>query len=300
MTNKIKGTGDSKESGEPGNSRGKKKVKTPFYYHLKDELFYETFYKDNEDFSPDRIDYLLKLLDMEDPIDTQEIEEARLQFEKNFKALSKKRRRKRKMKGFFNKMAGIAAVVMFTFIIADITTNAVMDESLFHMFSRWKNQVTVRPAQEDVVEEISSFAEDETRYSYSLEEFVNYFGKDFLICSWLPEGSMLSEIYVNNIGENQVIAWEYTNSNIKDYKIEVWMHRSTVNATASVAGTFIGDEEFEVKEIIGNKVTYYSNNDSLLAGFDYAGWWYLVNVSPYDEDILTSVLKGLVRYEAFE
>lgn len=265
---------------------------------LEEELLRETFLKSEQDFSPEKIDHLLKLMEMEDPMDDQEIEEARLAFEKQYKADHKDRIRRDKIKKYCNRMAGVAAVLMLVFMAADMTTKAVMDESLFHMVSRWTNQLEVIPGKME--KESFSALEEKTQYFSSIEEFVDYFGDDFLVCSWLPEDMVLKEIQVSNADENRFILWEYSNSTIKDCKIEVWMYQNAIKATAGVAGTLIDEDGFEVKEIVGNKVTYYYNNDSLLAGFDYSGWWYLVNILPYDENMLSSILKGMVQYEEME
>lgn len=262
---------------------------------LEEELLRETFLKSEQDFSPEKIDHLLKLMEMEDPMDDQEIEEARLAFEKQYKADHKDRIRRDKIKKYCNRMAGVAAVLMLVFMAADMTTKAVMDESLFHMVSRWTNQLEVIPGK--VEKESLDVLEEEARYFNTIEEFADYFGDDFLVCSWLPEDALLNEIQVNNSDENQVILWEYSNSKIKDWKIEVWMHQGVDNATAGVVGTLIEEDRFEVKEINGNKVTYFYDNDSLLAGFNYTDWWYLIHISPYDENTLTCVLKGMTQYE---
>lgn len=266
---------------------------------LEEELFRETFFKDEMDFSPEKIDHLLELMDMEDPMDEQEIEEARLNFEKKYKADHKDRIRRDKIKKYCNRMAGVAAVLMLVFMAADMTTKAVMDESLFHMVSRWTNHIEVIPGKV-ADEETSSVIEGGTQYFDTVEEFSKYFGDDFLICSWLPEDMILDEIQVSNADENQVILWEYINSNDGERKIEVWMYRNATKDTAGVVGSLIEEDGFEVKDIAGNKVTYYRNNDSLLAGFDYVDWWYLVRVSPYDENMLSSILRGMVYYEEME
>lgn len=268
--------------------------------NLEEELYSETFLKDEPEFSPEKIEHIVGLLELDNPTDEQEMEESLKQFEKRFQEMYSKEIRRDKFKKYCNKLAGIAAVLMLVFMAADITTNAVMDESLFHMVCRWKNQIEIIPGKEDTTEESLAFAEGEVKTFSSAEEFDKYFEDDFLVCTWLPEDIQLSQIYVNNMNEFPEIVWKYNDTNSSERKIEVWFYRDATSDTAGLAGTLVEENVVKEKKINGRKVTYYSNNDSLLAGFEYDNWWYIVSIAPFDENILTSIVEGMREYEAME
>lgn len=261
--------------------------------NLEEELYSETFLKDEPEFSPEKIEHIVGLLELDNPTDEQEMEESLKQFEKRFQEMYSKEIRKDKFKKYCNKLAGIAAVLMLVFMAADITTNAVMDESLFHMVCRWKNQIEIIPGKE---EETSDVAEEKTYYFHTIEEFSKYFNDDFLVCSWLPENVSLNQIFVNNANTSPEILWDYGNDDLFDWKIQVWIYKEANDDTVGVVGELDADLMSE-EYIDGKRVTYYRNNGGLLAGFEYKNWWYLIDISVMDEDILTSLVEGMVEYE---
>lgn len=46
----------------------------------------------------------------------------------------------------------------------------------------------------------------------------------------------------------------------------------------------------------GINAAFYDKEDGYLAGFDYNGWWYLVEVIQ-DETLLDSIIEGMIKYE---
>lgn len=266
---------------------------------IKEELYHQTIHADVSEFSPKKVEYLVGLLEMEDATDEQEMNEAQAKFEEFFRHEFRKRIQLNRMKTYRKRLAGAAAALAILFAAADITTEAVMDESLFHMVGRWKDQIAIRPAKEDEMEkEISDFEEEDTQYFNSNEEFAEVFGDDFLVCTWMPENVELRRIYMKKSEVFTEVLWEYIGNQLDDCRVEVWMYQATDNDTAGVAsrlGENINRETF----VKGNKITYYETEEGNLAGFEYDGWCYMIETLE-DKTILDSVIEGMIEYEAYE
>lgn len=164
------------------------------------------------------------------------------------------------------------------------------------MVSRWTNQLEIIPSVSEESTEVSDFTEGETKYFDSVDEFAEYFGDDFLVCSWLPENVKLEYILVNNLDGLFEIVWNYKNENTEEWKMQIWMYQNMKGDTAGVAGKL----KFNVVEenYIGNiKITYYEEDEGLLIGFEYSDYWYLIDVSINDRQILENVMEGMIKYE---
>lgn len=262
---------------------------------MKEELCQQTIFGDVSDFSPKKVEYLVGLLEMEDATDEQEMNEAQNKFEEFFQHEFRRKIQLGRMKKYRKRLAGAAAALVLLFVTADVTTKAVMDESLFHMVGRWKDQIAIRPAKEDVETEIADFEEETVERFDSNEEFAQVFGDDFLVCTWLPEGMELRKIYRKSADGFDEILWEYNGDNLVDCRVEVWMYRAMDNDTAGYARG-LGENKLKEKYINGNKIIYYKTEEGILAGFEYDGWCYTVDTSA-DEDVLDSVIGGMTGYE---
>ncbi len=270
-----------------------------FQQEIQKELFAQTFQKSETEFSSEKIEHLVGLLEIDNPTDDREVVEAQKAFEEKFRQTHRKAIRNNRLKTYCRKTAGAAAVLMLVVMMADVTTKAVMDEGLFHMVSRWTNQLAIRPSVDSESREVLDFVEGETKYFDSIDEFAEYFGDDFLVCSWLPDGVELNKIVDISEGEFTEILFEYNDKGVYDSKIQVWMYRGENKETA---GFTSGLEQSAYKEtfIGGRETIYYKKSEGLLAGFEYQDWWYLIDISVSDEHILESVMKGMVEYETTE
>lgn len=271
-----------------------KNVDSKFNEELRGKLYAETFLKDEQEYSPKRVEYLVGLLELDQPTDEQDMEDSLKDFEEKFQRIHSKAIKKSKFKKYCNKLAGIAAVLMLTFMVVDVTTRAVMDRSILHVICRWTNQVDILP-EIDADKELSSMTEDEIQYFYTLEDFGEYFSDDFLICSWLPEKMKLEKILLSTENDNQVIIWQYSGS--EEINMQLWMQQKGTKSVAGYAGTLIEEEMFSERYINDNKITFYVNNDNMTACFEYNNWWYVISLSPSDDDALISVLEGMINYE---
>lgn len=265
----------------------------------KKELYAQTFLNDDSEFSVEKVRHLVGLLEVDEPTNKHEMEEAKKKFDQMFKETHKKEVRHSALKKYSNLAAGIAAALMITFMAADITTKAVMDESLFHMVGRWTNHIEVIPGKSSIEDELASTVEGKTQSFSSITEFAEYFDSDFLICSWLPDEMELKQIQVNNMDGFSEYLWEYVSKDLDDEKIQLWMYPGIANDTAGVTGQLEVDA-FKESYVNDKKVTYYKNNDGLLAGFEYGDCWYLIDFSLNDEKGLLSVIEGMVEYETYE
>lgn len=264
---------------------------------INEELFQQTIKADVSEFSPKKVEYLVGLLEMEEATDEQEINEAQEKFEEFFRHKFRKRIQLNRMKTYRKRLVGAAAALAVLFAAADITTEAVMDESLFHMVGRWKDQIEIIPGKsEDVETEAVDFEEEDTQYFKTNEEFAETFGDDFLVCTWMPENVELRRIYMKSSESLTEILWEYIGDQLDDCRVEVWMYKAADNDTAGYARG-LGENEYKQKYIKGNIVTYYQTEEGILAGFEYDGWCYTVDTS-VDKDILDSIIGGMILYEA--
>lgn len=267
-----------------------------FQKEIQKELFAQTFQEREAEFSADKIDHLVGLLEMENPTDMQEVLEAQNRFEKTFRQMHRKEIRKNHMELYCRKGLKAAAVFLLILLTADVTTKAVMDDRLFHMMSRQVNQLEIRPSEEEAESESTDFTEGEIKKFTSMDEFAEYFGKDFLVCTRLPEGFELMRISVGNENEFSNILFEYCCQDVSDGSLQIWMYQNIIADNAGVAGNF----EFDTAEddYVGNmKVTYYQEGEGLLVGFESNGYWYLIDASSNEKQVLADIVEGMRRYE---
>lgn len=266
-----------------------------FQQEIQKELFAQTFQKNETEFSSEKIEHLVGLLEIENPTDDREVMEAQKAFEEKFRQTHRKAIRNNRLRTYCRKVAGAAAVLMLVVMTADFTTKAVMDEGLFHMVSRWTNQLEIIPSVSEESTEVSDFTEGETKYFDSVDEFAGYFGDDFLVCSWLPDGVELNKIVDVSEEEFTGILFEYSKETC-DWKLQVWMYENISADTAGVTGNFKFDIDKE--DYIGNmKVTYYQEDNGLLIGFECNNYWYLIDMSSNDKQILGRIVEGMITYE---
>lgn len=270
-----------------------------FQQEIQKELFAQTFQKNETEFSSEKIEHLVGLLEIENPTDDREVMEAQKAFEEKFRQTHRKAIRNNRLRTYCRKVAGAAAVLMLVVMTADFTTKAVMDEGLFHMVSRWTNQLAIRPSVDSESQEVLDFVEGETKYFNSIDEFAEYFGDDFLVCSWLPDGVELNKIVMDNREFFSEMFWEYSSDDEYNLRMQVWMYQGEYEDTAGIGSKFT--KQVSNEEIInGIKVTYYEKDDGILVGFEYANWWYLIDLQTSDETDLKLILKGLETYEKME
>ena len=270
-----------------------------FQQEIQKELFAQTFQKSETEFSSEKIEHLVGLLEIDNPTDDREVVEAQKAFEEKFRQTHRKAIRNNRLKTYCRKTAGAAAVLMLVVMMADVTTKAVMDEGLFHMVSRWTNQLEIIPSVSEESTEVSDFTEGETKYFDSVDEFAEYFGDDFLVCSWLPDGVELNKIADINVNEFSEIFFEYSADNQQEWKMQVWMYQESMQDTAGAIGT-LEETKNQEQYINGLKITYYEKEDGILAGFQYSDWWYLIDLQTSVEEDVLSILKGLNVYETKE
>lgn len=267
-----------------------------FQQEIQKELFAQTFQKNETEFSSEKIEHLVGLLEIENPTDDREVMEAQKAFEEKFRQTHRKAIRNNRLRTYCRKVAGAAAVLMLVVMTADFTTKAVMDEGLFHMVSRWTNQLAIRPSVDGESQEVLDFVEGETKYFNSIDEFAEYFGDDFLVCSWLPDGVELNKILVSDVDGCSEIFWEYANRKIYDWKMQIWMYKEINDDTAGVIGSLKAKPDKE-KYIGDIKVIHYEKTEGLLIGFEYNDWWYLIDTTLNDSRLLEKIIKGATTYE---
>lgn len=272
-----------------------------FQQNIEDKLYQETFNKDVSQFSPDKIEHLVSLLDLEDPINQEELDTAKQKLKEQFHAQSLRSSRKRPkwyhflLLNTYGRVALSCVLLLLFLMTADVTTNAVTDSHLFHMISRWKGQLAVRPGKPET-EETASFKEGGPLYFHSLEEFAKFYKEDFLYCSWLPEGMSLNEIAVKPETKFYEIMWIYSDSESEKSNVQIGMYKYVEDTdTAGIVGD-LGESEVDREDINGLKVTYYENDRGYFASFSYSDKWYLVNVRTSIKE-LKRMVKGMKEYE---
>ena len=268
-----------------------------FLKSVREQLYIETFEKDVPDYSHEKVETLVKMIELEEGSDEEELESARQAFEQRFRTLTaEKKKKKRHTAGrrFARAVAALLAIVL----VADITSYAFMDENVFHVITRWTNQLMIRPGESSDVEmELSDFQEADTKIYTSVEEFAEEFGDDFLVCTWLPEGVELKNIYLTRVDGMCSFAWKYGNEK-KDGIINLRMYQKNnyENEIAGFTGTQISEGKQE-KFANGIHATIcIGNDDECWAAFEYDGWWYLV-YADFEEEILKSLIGGMIKYE---
>lgn len=272
-----------------------------FQQNIEDKLYQETFNKDVSQFSPDKIEHLVSLLDLEDPINQEELDTAKQKLKEQFHAQSLRSSRKRPkwyhflLLNTYGRVALSCVLLLLFLMTADVTTNAVTDSHLFHMISRWKGQLAVRPGKPET-EETVSFKEGGPLYFHSLEEFAKFYKEDFLYCSWLPEGIELDRIVVKQDRKYLEIFNMYCNQSPDQSDVQMWIYQYADELdTAGIVGDL--NENKAGQETISHfKVTYYENDDGYFAGFSFEDKWYLINVNTNTKE-LKRIVEGMVRYE---
>lgn len=265
-----------------------------FLRSVKEQLYIETFEKDVSEYSPEKVETLVKMVELEEGSDEQELESAREAFEQRFRTLTAEKKKK-KQHTTGRRIARAVAAMLAIVLVADITSYAFMDESLFHVLNLWTNQMAILPGESTEVE-LEDFQENETRIFTTVEEFAEEFGDDFLVCTWLPEGVELREILSSNLDDICGYMWEYENKN-NDSIVNIRIYKKTGKDLAGLTGTQIENRE-EVKFTNGIKASLYYVNDSSewLAAFEYKGWWYLVHCDA-GKAMIESLIGGMRKYE---
>lgn len=178
--------------------------------YLMDQLAEETFKKDVDEFSYKRVQALVQLMEVNEPTDPEEADKSQKEFEKYFKKMTAKKRRIN-----VQKLARIAAIICILVLGANITTEALMDDNVFHMIQRWSNRYEIIPSDNEI-----EYQESDTKVFTDIEEFESYFGDDFLVCSWLPDGYELDEILYVSSKELCGYIWNYSCIN-QTYEIKI-------------------------------------------------------------------------------
>lgn len=250
--------------------------------YLKNELYIETFQKKEDEFSSDRVEGLVRLLEANEPTDPEEIEMAYKAFE-----VALKKRMARKPAYRIRKFAQAAAVLCLVLIGANITTEAMFSESFLNMFQSWGNKYEIIPGDNDI-----DCSEAENYIFADIEEFADFFADDFLVCSWLPEGYTLAEILCVDMEEGNNYYWSYFNQNQSEIRIHIYNVKD--NSVASVSSP-----EFEKgkKRTLNNGiiVTICENDDEFVGCFSYGNYWYEVYAK--DAKTLSLILERMIKYE---
>lgn len=266
-----------------------------FIESVKEELYIQTFKTDEPDFSVEKVDTLVRFLELEDPTDEQEIEEEMNQFLTQFKKDHRKEIWRGKIKRYAKEAARNAAVILLLIFAANLTLQVVANENLFRMVGRWANYIEIIPGKSKIEEELASIDEYEVKEFTTMEEFANYFADDFLFCSWLPEGVELEKIRVLGENDSPAIIWRFHNQEDGETEILVRIYHEVGKDTAGFTAAL--DDDSVQKEAVHDKdVTYYVHDNGYLAGFMYNDCWYVVEAYN-DEDTLKNVIRGMVRYE---
>lgn len=266
--------------------------KQEFLDSVKEQLYVETFQVDVPEYSYEKVEALVKIIDMEEGVDEDEVDESRRKFMENFQKIAVVEKKKNR-RSHYRRFARSAAAMLVILLAADITSQAVMDQNLFHMIESWTNHLIVMPGETQPVE-LTDFQENETVIFENVEEFAEYFGEEFFVCGWLPEGVELKEIILSKTEDSCNYMWEY-NAKQEDDKISIRMYEKKDNDIAGVVGTQIDCQKtVSFNNII--KATVYTNNDMCLGGFEYNGWWYIIN-SFGDEKVIESIIGGMKLYE---
>ena len=267
-----------------------------FLRSVREQLYIETFEKDVPDYSHEKVETLVKMLELEEGSDEQELEEAQKAFEERFRKNTEEKNRKNKKQNptYRTRILRTAAAMLVIVMLADITSEAVMDKSIFHMISWWENQMSIVPG-ESSEPEMKDFQESETRVFTTVEEFAEEFGDDFLVCTWLPEGVELRDILSTRIGNAYNYIWEYYSGEC-DNVISVRMYKKTEKDIAGLTGTQIKDSEtVKLDNGIDAEICALKDNECLVA-FEYNGWWYTIYVGK-NEKVTRLMLGGMEKYE---
>lgn len=267
-----------------------------FLKSVKRELYVETFEKDIPDYSYERVETLVKMIELEEGSEEEDREaaEAQAAFEKKIREIAAGNRKEKRRKRA-GKVLRTVAAMLFIVLLADITSEAFMDESLFHVINRWTNQFTIRPGEDVEIEmEESDFEKKQNLIFTNIKEFADYFGDDFLYCSWLPDGVELGEINATICRDLKEYMWNYCDE-YEEKVIGIRMYEKVNNDIAGLTGTQIGEGK-NIKFKNGIDAMVYRNNDESLIAFEYDGWWYLIH-SRVKENVMISIVEGMIKYE---
>ncbi|MDO5408971.1 MAG: hypothetical protein Q4F21_00775 [Lachnospiraceae bacterium] len=261
---------------------------------LKHRLQEETFDRRINDFSQEKVETLVKMLELEKQCDEKRLEEEHAKFNQRLEAKSRKHKQQQK-KRCCRHLAQTAAVMLIFIMAVNFTSHAVADESIFHMISRWTNQFTIRPGVDESNDESSSYQSCDSMVFTDEEDFAKAFGEDFLVCSWVPEGMELEKISSVNVNASKAYLWRYRSRKNKEDSINLRIYERTHNNIAGLTGTELSEGQ-KVQCIDGVIATVCVNNDGCVAGFEYHDWWYILDVN-LNEAVTKTILKGLVKYE---
>lgn len=266
-----------------------------FLQSVKKELYVETFEKDIPDYSYERVETLVKMIELEEGSEEEDREaaEAQAAFEKKFREIAAGNRKEKRRKRAGKALRTVAAM-LFIVLLADITSEAFMDESLFHVFGLWANQLAIMPGT-DRETEIAVFEENNTQVFITVEEFADYFKDDFMVCAWLPEGVELKEILMTKNKDACDYLWDYGNEET-DNVVNIRMYEKKGNDIAGLTGTQIEDGEIIEFDNGINATIYAMKDNECLTAFEYDGWWYLIYVGD-DEITIKSLVGGMHVYE---
>ena len=266
-----------------------------FQKSIKNELYIETFQTDENEFSPEKIESLVTLLEIKEPTDDEEIKNAQAMFEKQFLEKNKARIRQDRRKRRLKQVAQVAAAVAVFTIAADISTQAVMDKSLFHMAMEWTDHVVITQGELENEKEVTEFEEKDTQYFSSVEEFAENFEDGFLAFSWLPDGFKLNEIIVYHDQNRCKYLWQFDSEEDPEKRIELWIYQNVDRANA-VYVKEMDEESYEKSFANGISVTFYKSQEGALAGFEHGKWWYLIDTSE-EFSVVEQMIERMEVYE---
>ncbi|MDY4971794.1 MAG: hypothetical protein SO101_16335 [Lachnospiraceae bacterium] len=269
-----------------------------FLRSVREQLYIETFEKDVPDYSHEKVETLVKMLELEEGSDEQELEEAQKAFEERFRKNTEEKNRKNKKQNhtYRKRILRTAAAMLVIVMLADITSEAVMDKSIFHMISWWENQMSIRPGESDESSEpeMEDFQESETRVFTTVEEFAEEFGDDFLVCTWLPEGVELREIDMSSVEGINCYTWIYSNEQKRNV-VCIKMYEKIEEEIAGLTGTQIEDAQ-SMKFINGIEAIVCVNADECMVAFEYDSWWYMIQIIE-NEKSMKLIIGGMDKYE---
>lgn len=266
-----------------------------FLQSVKDQLYIETFITDVPEYSEEKIDALVKIIDVTEGVDEDEAAESYEIFMDNFERVAAmKSTKQKKTRVRCRRLAQGIAVILIVLLVADVTSYAFMDASLLHVIGRWTNQISILPGESDVEPEVSLFQKAEITYFTDIKAFADYFEDDFMVCSWLPEGVELEKIKLIKLGDSCNYLWNYNNAQ-KENIINIRMFEKSDYELAGLTGSDIKNEE-SITLSNGIEAALCNNDEEYMAIFEYNNWWYMVYVFS-DEKMLIPVVEGMVRYE---
>lgn len=266
---------------------------------LRNELYAETFQSDEKEYSPEKIQSLVALLELENPTEEDEINLAQAMFEQQFLEKNKDYIRKTQRKKRWKRVAQTAAVIALVTVAANATTQAVMDKSLFHMTKYWADHIVITPGERESAsydQEQTEFEEGESLIFSTEEEFAKKCNGNFLIFSWLPKDFSLKEILVQNILLQQECVWIFETAENANSRIELWIYQKMDQENAVFTDKMSGESEQKTLRN-GMVVSFCETEDGVLAGFESGDWWYLIRTSE-EISIIEKMIENMETYQA--